>query len=97
LRYCSTSWRDGAAATRQELIELSKRWTEIGLPGACPYQPTEEELAEHNSAYEQFEMKQGFKELLIEMHDTNSEGWIHPDDWEATKEMHKDTYEVVGE
>lgn len=37
LRYCSTSWRDSAAATRQELIELSQRRTEIRLPGVCPY------------------------------------------------------------
>lgn len=33
LRYCGTSWRDSATAVRQELIELSQRWTELGLPG----------------------------------------------------------------
>jgi hypothetical protein len=93
LRYCGTSWRDGAAATRQELIELSKRWTEIGLPSACPYQPSAKELEDHTLGYDQFEMKQGFKDLLIEMHDTNGEGWIHPNDWEAAKEAHRDIYE----
>lgn len=31
-RYCDTSWRDGAAALRQELSEISQRWTELGLP-----------------------------------------------------------------
>ncbi|EPE30674.1 Protein kinase-like (PK-like) [Glarea lozoyensis ATCC 20868] len=93
LRYCGTSWRDGAAATRQELIELSKKWTEIGLPGACPYQPSAKELEEHTLGYDQFEMKQGLKDLLIEMHDTNGEGWIHSDDWQAAKEAHREIYE----
>jgi hypothetical protein len=39
-RYSDASWRDSAAALRQELIELSKHWTELGLPGSCPNEPT---------------------------------------------------------
>lgn len=35
-RYCDASWRDSAAALRQDLIELSQRWIELGLPGSCP-------------------------------------------------------------
>jgi hypothetical protein len=90
---CGTSWRDGAAATRQELIELSQRWKGIGLPGECPYQPSAEELAKHIPQYEEFEMRQGFKDLLNEMTGSNAEGWVHSDDWEAAKESHKDTFE----
>ncbi|KAL2046319.1 hypothetical protein N7G274_001766 [Stereocaulon virgatum] len=41
-RYCHSSWRDSAAAVRQELIEVSKSWKELGLAGSCPYLPTEE-------------------------------------------------------
>lgn len=93
LRYCGTSWRDGAAATRQELIDLSKRWNEIGLPGKCPYQPSPEELAAHTPKYDEFEMKQCFKSLIKEMIGTDSEGWVHPEDWEAAKETHKDAFE----
>lgn len=44
-RYCTASWRHSAAALRHELIELSQRWAELGLPGSCPYQPTDEELS----------------------------------------------------
>jgi hypothetical protein len=54
-RYCDASWTDGAAALRQELIEISQRWTELGLPGLCPYQPTPEELGEHEKQFEDFE------------------------------------------
>ena len=30
IRYCHTTWRDGVAAFRQELIELSQHWNELG-------------------------------------------------------------------
>ena len=93
LRYFGTSWRDSAAATRQEFIELSQRWKEIGLPGECPYQPSDEELAAHKAQYEEFEMVQGFKDLVSEMTGSNAEGWVHADDWEAAKESHRDTFE----
>ena len=57
-RYCHTSWRDGAAAVRQELIEVSRNWKELGLAGSCPYMPTEDELVEHRKQYEDFESVQ---------------------------------------
>ena len=65
-RYCDTSWRDGAAALRQELIDISHRWTELGLPGQCPYQLTPEELREHEKHFEDFETvhKKLFGEFL---------------------------------
>ncbi|KAL3417373.1 hypothetical protein PVAG01_11373 [Phlyctema vagabunda] len=66
---------------------------EIGLPGECSYQPSAQELAEHTTQYDEFEMVQGFKDLLNEMIDSNSEGWVHLEDWEAAKEEHKDTLE----
>lgn len=56
--YCHTTWRDSAAALHQELIELSARWTELGLQGVCPYSPTENEVKEHVLGYEDFETSQ---------------------------------------
>lgn len=73
LRYCSTSWRDSATAIRQDLIELSQRWTELGLPGECPYQPSLEELADHVDLYEQFEAMQRLKDFLKENFDSDGE------------------------
>ena len=53
--YCHTTWRDSAAPVRQELIDLSAHWTELGLQGPCPFSPTEAELKEHAQHYEDFE------------------------------------------
>ncbi|KAL4784214.1 hypothetical protein BJX76DRAFT_348012 [Aspergillus varians] len=78
--YCHTSWRDSATAVRQELIELSARWTELGLEGSCPFSPSEEELEEHARSYEDFET-------------TNSDGWVPNDVWDAAKDAHRAAYD----
>ena len=92
-RYCHTSWRDSAAAVRQELIEVSKNWKELGLAGSCPYLPSEEELAEHKKQYEDFENVQKLKLWLIRVLDTNSDGWVPADAWEWSKMAHRDAFE----
>ena len=92
-RYCNSSWRDGAVALRQELIELSQRWLDLGLPGSCPYQPSPEELAQHRKQWEDFETTQKFKLFLIRMLDSNSDGWIPTEGWEAAKAAHKGVFE----
>jgi hypothetical protein len=88
-RCCDASWRDSAAALRQELIELSQRWTELGLPGSCPYQPTPEDLAEHAKQYEDFESVQHLKMLLKRILDADSDGWVPAESWETAKAEHK--------
>jgi hypothetical protein len=92
-RYCHSSWRDSAAALRQELIELSQRWSELGLPGLCPYQPSAEDLAEHAKQWEDFETIQKFKLFLMRALDSNSDGWVSIESWEAAKEAHKGAFE----
>ncbi|CZT04058.1 uncharacterized protein RCO7_05657 [Rhynchosporium graminicola] len=88
--YCDASWRDSAAVLRQELIELSQHWTELGLPGSCPYQPTPEELNEHAKQYEDFESMQQLKMFLKRALDADSDGWVPAENWAgATKEHRK--------
>ena len=92
-RYCHSSWRDSAAAVRQELIEVSKSWKELGLAGSCPYLPTEEELVEHKKQYEDFETVQKLKLWLIRSLDTNSDGWVPADAWQWSKVAHREAFE----
>jgi hypothetical protein len=82
-RYCDASWRDRAAALRQELLEISRRWTELGLPGPCPYQPTPEELREHEKQYEDFETVQQLKLFLKRALNAESDGWVPAGEWAA--------------
>lgn len=91
--YCHTTWRDSAAAVRQELIELSARWAELGLEGSCPYSPTEVELKQHTRDYEDFEAVQALKSWLRNNLDTNSDGWIPNDAWDTARVAHRAAYD----
>jgi len=93
-RYSSSSWRNSAAALRQELIELSQRWTELKPPGVCPYQPTSNELAEHATQWEDFEDRQKLKQFLVENLQSDSEGWVPTEAWEPSKVVHKEAFDA---
>lgn len=87
--YCHTTWRDSAAPVRQELIDLSAHWTELGLQGPCPFSPTEAELKEHAQHYEDFETIQKLKLFLKSSLHTNSDGWVLNDAWDAAKDARR--------
>jgi hypothetical protein len=92
--YCHTTWKDSAVYLRQELIELSARWTELGLSGECPFSLTEDELATHAREYEDFETVQTLKLWLRNFLDTNSDGWVPNDEWNASKDAHRAAYDI---
>ncbi|KAK5014146.1 hypothetical protein LTR16_000966 [Cryomyces antarcticus] len=93
-RYCHTSWRDGAAAVQQELIEVSQQWTKLGLPGPCPYQPTEEELTGHKKQYQDFEDAHKMRLAVMRTLDVSSDGWVQTDRWEEVAPAHQRMYEM---
>lgn len=90
--YCFTTWRDGASAIRQELLDLRSLWAEMGLPGGCPYAPSEEELHEHARHYEDFETMQKLKMWLKVSLQTTSDGWVANEMWDAAKEANRAAY-----
>jgi hypothetical protein len=97
-RYCDASWRDSAAALRQELIEISQRWTELGLPDPFPYKPTPEELREHEKQYEDFKTVQQLKLFLKRALIAESDGWVPVNEWAAkTGREHEAVWRVLGE
>ncbi|PYH90771.1 hypothetical protein BO71DRAFT_452534 [Aspergillus ellipticus CBS 707.79] len=91
--YCHTTWRDSAPPVRQELIDLSRRWTELGLQGSCPFTPTGEELEKHAQDYEDFETVQRLKLWLRDALHTNSDGWVPNEVWDAARDAHRAAYD----
>lgn len=89
---CFTTWRDGIPAIRQELIDLRKLWTELQLPGECPYSPNKQELAKHAQQYEDFETLQKLKAWLKFSLRTTSDGWVPNEVWETAKEVNREAY-----
>ena len=91
--YAATTWRNSAAAARQELIELSQKWDQLGLPGHCPYQPSMEELEEHREQYEDFEAAVKMKRWLVHKLGANSDGWVPNEAWKVAREANKAAFE----
>ncbi|KAL8943576.1 MAG: hypothetical protein Q9211_000930 [Gyalolechia sp. 1 TL-2023] len=95
-RYCHRTWRDGAVAFRQELIEISGRWKELGLPNSCPYPlPTSDELVVHGREFEDFLAARRLKQRLICLLDTTPDGWVPIQLWEATKSVHQEAFDEI--
>ncbi|PGH21440.1 hypothetical protein AJ80_03231 [Polytolypa hystricis UAMH7299] len=92
--YCFTSWRDGASAIRQELIDLRTLWPKLKLPGSeCPYSPTKQELAEHAGQFEDFETMQKLKMWLKISMQTTSDGWVPNEVWDVAQEANRAAYD----
>ena len=95
LRYCHSTWSDGAEEFRQQLIEISNRWKELGLAGSCPYPiPTSDEMLIHQKELKGFEILLQLKQRLIKVLKTTTDGWVSTKSWEATKVAHKEAFET---
>ncbi|KAK2865461.1 hypothetical protein FQN49_003544 [Arthroderma sp. PD_2] len=90
--YCFTTWRDGAPAIRQELLDLHSLWSEMELPGDCPYVPDEEELRKHAKQHEDFETRQKLKVWLTMSLKSGSDGWVPNEIWDAAQEANRAAY-----
>jgi hypothetical protein len=91
--YCFTTWRDGVLAIRQELLDLKTHWTDLGLPGSCPYSPSDDELRVHAQQFEDFETMHKLKQWLKVSMDTTSDGWVPNELWDAAKEANRAAYD----
>jgi hypothetical protein len=90
-RYCYRTWKDGAVAFRHDLIETSQHWKELGFAGSCPFPiPAPEELAAHQKEYKTFEAAHDLRYNLSSLLNTASDGWVPPEDWEATESAAKE-------
>jgi hypothetical protein len=93
-RYCYRTWKDGAVAFRHELIETQKAWKELGFMGPCPLPAsTLEEVATHQKEYRMFQAAQQLRSDLSGLLNTASDGWVPPEDWEATEAAHREMFD----
>ncbi|KAB8356463.1 hypothetical protein FH972_024046 [Carpinus fangiana] len=91
-KYCSSSWNNSVVPLRQELIDFSSRWTSLGLSGECPYQPTADLLEQHSHDYEEWKVAQQVKDLVVQATNSNSDGWVHKDIWDAAQDVNQTVY-----
>lgn len=76
-RYCYRTWEDRAVAFREELIQTSLHWEQLGLRRPCFFSlPYPDELLRHQQDYKRFEAAQQLKHGLSVLLNTASDGWV---------------------
>ncbi|SMY21314.1 unnamed protein product [Zymoseptoria tritici ST99CH_1A5] len=98
LQYIPSAWRHGAVLIREDLIQLSRRWTtDLKLPGTCPYQPTEEDLKRQAQLLPQWRELHDVRQVLFKGLRTDADGWIPIDHWDILQDVHRELFdEWVG-
>ena len=103
--YGHRSWLHGLAPFREELIQTSRRWGELGFTtvGPCAYpMPSKEEYAGHWEKYKEFEARHTFKLEIQRRLGVQSGGWVWADMYEVTNQAQREWFEeamkgAVGE
>ncbi|KAF2664385.1 kinase subdomain-containing protein [Microthyrium microscopicum] len=93
-RYCDSSWQDGGVALREQLLVLSNQWQDLGLPGVCPYQPSQEEISTHNKEWEDYKTVHKLRSFMFKLVGSNSDGWVPNEHWEEAQNACREGFEL---
>ncbi|RJE24176.1 hypothetical protein PHISCL_03495 [Aspergillus sclerotialis] len=91
--YCQLFSHGSLVPNINTLIRLSEAWSELGLPGDCPYRLTEEELKRHYSRVDDYDARREIRETVFNALRTDESGWVENERFEAVKEMQKQLWE----
>lgn len=92
--YSYRTWKDGAVALQHELIEITRRWNELGFAGPSPYSlPLPNALLEHKREYKLFVAAQELKYDLASLLNAATDGWVPLENWEATELAHREIFD----
>jgi hypothetical protein len=95
-RSCYRTWADSAVALREELIQTSQQWKELGFKGSCPFPiPQADEILAHQKQYQLFEAAQQLKHVVASTLDAAIDGWVPLEIWEETKALHEELYRMM--
>jgi hypothetical protein len=96
IRFCSQTWQSGAAAFREELIQTSRRWGELGFEGSCPFPvPSPEELAVHKIDFGFFKTEQMVRGTISTHFPIQCDGWVQMEFWDGAVELNKEAFGIL--
>ncbi|PGH11553.1 hypothetical protein AJ79_04811 [Helicocarpus griseus UAMH5409] len=95
-RYCHRTWRDSIVPFTYELLELQKQWDSLGFKEPCSLDFSNPEQTRVFQEREQ--MFNDFLEIkkdLLEMVETDDDGWILPELFEERKKLCQFLYDSL--
>ncbi|EZF28024.1 hypothetical protein H112_00065 [Trichophyton rubrum D6] len=75
---CGETSEVGILPLRACMIEIFQNWSELGFVGECPYSFGEDEIAERDARFTDYEDWFKANEIARKCLDTDEEGWISP-------------------
>ncbi|KZF22374.1 hypothetical protein L228DRAFT_261549 [Xylona heveae TC161] len=99
--YCQLFSHDGSLVPlRNCLLRISRDWSDLGLPGTCPFEFTREELADYDKQVEDYEVTTQLRNFIADALCTDDTGWyptLSNEQWEAINEENKKLFDLFIE
>jgi len=94
---CHKTWDEGSGGFRNDLIETSRRWEELGFSGTCPLPtPSTAELKRYERELEDFSPRRDLEQVLVETFYTpNRRNPPVPGLWEESQLLHRELLDIM--
>jgi hypothetical protein len=86
-------WLKDPTTLQVLLLNLYEDWTDLGLPGQCPYQPSTEEIARAHEVRERLQTTQRLKQLLSRNLRCDFDGWVAESRWDEVVPLYRAIYD----
>lgn len=74
------------------LTDVRKEWSDLGLPGICPYQPDQEEVKSLSVELDHLESTQRLQAFLSRLLRCETDGWIEEGRWDDVVPIYREQY-----
>jgi hypothetical protein len=88
----SSGCSDDMTSLRSLLADVSSRWEELGLPGICPYQPSEEEAKILSLELDHLQSTKRMRMFLSRLLRCEMDGWVEKGRWDEVVPVYRDQY-----
>ena len=88
----SSGCSDEAISLRSLLTDVSNEWSELGVPGLCPYQPSGEDAESLSVELDHLESTQRLRAYLSRLLRCEMDGWIEDGRWDEVVPIYREQY-----
>ena len=86
----SAGYSDDATSLRSLLTDVSGKWDELGLPGDCPYQPSQADAQLLSVDLDELETTERLRAYLSRLLRCESNGWVEVGRWDEVLPIYRE-------
>jgi hypothetical protein len=88
----SAGYSDDATSLRSLLADVSGEWDELGLPGDCPYQPSQADAQLLSVEMDELETTERLRVYLSRLLRCEANGWVEAERWDEVLPVYREQY-----